>query len=240
MRAWKLWSRGKEIKTISVAEPRLASWEKSTHPAQVRLRAYLDDLVAAVGPLPDDSDPLFLHLSIDVGSPDRLLRHYDLENYLTPLFGRRWFNPARFVLVSAAKYVGGGSHLTVGVASPRLAELTAWKCFSLASGSGPQSKAWKENLRTTLAETHPSRLPDGPAKVQLAWRCSPRRNWVSLWKPTGDAMGPVLGTDRPESPFNPRDDRTVSLALHRNDDPDIGNDIHVGMWWRAGAMPSRS
>ena len=27
----------------------------------------------------------------------------------------------------------------------------------------------------------------------MAFRCSLRRNWVWLWKPTGDALAPVLG-----------------------------------------------
>jgi len=66
----------------------------------------------------------------------------------------------------------------------------------------------------------------------LAWRCSATRNWVWLWKPTGDAMGPVLGEPDACHPFNPNDDRIVALALHLNADPATGHEVDVAMWWR--------
>jgi len=58
------------------------------------------------------------------------------------------------------------------------------------------------------------------------------RNWVNLWKPTGDAMGPVLG-ENPSRRFNPDDDRIVSLGLHLNLDREAGYAVDVGMWWRS-------
>ena len=112
---WQLWARGTTERQVDGITPLLASWEKSSHPAQIRLRAYLSATVAALLPLPADG-PLFLHLDVDVEDPTRLLRHYDLENYLTPLFGSRWLPASRFVLVSARKFVGGGSHIAWGVA----------------------------------------------------------------------------------------------------------------------------
>ena len=72
-----------------------------------------------------------------------------------------------------------------------------------------------------------------PAEVHLAWRCSPNLNWVNLWKPTGDAMGPVLGYVSPDNLYHPRDDRIVYLSMHKTIDPSIGYDVQVGMWWRA-------
>lgn len=53
-----------------------------------------------------------------------------------------------------------------------------------------------------------------------------------LWKPTGDAMGPVLGEPDPRNPYNVADDRIVDLTLHRQIDKSIGHDIHVGLGWR--------
>ena len=41
-----------------------------------------------------------------------LIRHHDLENYLTPLVRR--LGAEHFNLVEAAKRVGGGSRLTIG------------------------------------------------------------------------------------------------------------------------------
>lgn len=107
---WQLWQAGSIERQVEGIFPLLASWESRTHPAQIRLREYLDDLIAQLMPLPEDV-PLFLHLDVDVQDPQRLLRHYDLENYLTPLFGSRCLPSSRFMLVSAKKYVGGGSRI---------------------------------------------------------------------------------------------------------------------------------
>jgi hypothetical protein len=47
---------------VSGIRPLLASWEKRTHPEQVRLRSYLEDLTSRLGPLPPAPTGLFLHL----------------------------------------------------------------------------------------------------------------------------------------------------------------------------------
>ena len=232
MHSWQLWTHGDVLKEIHGIEPRLASWEKNTHPAQIRLRAYLGDLMTSVMPLSIEPRTLSLHLEIDVQKPERLLHHYDLENYLTPLFGRQWLDASRFVHVTACKKVGGGSSLTISTAQAQRSSMEEWEHFSCFVGSGTQLPRWKADLRTKLAATQPQVLPDGQAHVHLAWRCSPDRNWVSLWKPTGDAMGSVLGESNQNRLFSPRDDRIVSLALHRTTDASIGHDVEVGMWWR--------
>ena len=164
--------------------------------------------------------------------PHRLTRHYDLENFLTPLFGTRHLDAKRFVLVTAHKKVGGGSCLTVGRvrAIDEAGFREGWSHFTFRAGGG--ASVWKASLRSALAASNCEPLPPGPAEVILAWRCSPRRNWVSLWKPTGDAMGPILGEPLPKNPFYPNDDRIVRLALHRTSHADIGNTLDVAMWWR--------
>jgi hypothetical protein len=160
-----------------------------------------------------DGIRFFLHMDIDVREPARLLRHHDLENYLTPVVYR--LGSERFTYVSAKKQVGGSSRLRIGLAHPlpEIPEAETWGHFSYCAGSGVQTKGWKANLRAALAASEPLPLPPGPVEVHLAWRCSPRRNWVWLWKPTGDAMGPVLTEPDPRNPFNPNDDRIVSLGL---------------------------
>jgi hypothetical protein len=216
----------------------LAQWEKATHPAQQRLEAYLSWITTQLGPLPAESEPLFLDLEVDVREPHRLTRHYDLENFLTPLFGTRHLDAKRFVLVTAHKKVGGGSCLTVGrvrsIGEEGFPE--GWSHFSYRVSGGVDS--WKGNLRSALAARNPEPLPPGPVEVILAWRCSPGRNWVSFWKPTGDTMGPILGEPLPTKPFYPNDDRIVRLALHRNPDADTGNALDVAMWWRLEALQS--
>lgn len=41
----------------------------------------------------------------------------------------------------------------------------------------------------------------------------------------------MLGESRP---FNPLDDRIVELNCHLETDDRLGNEVVVGMWWRAG------
>jgi hypothetical protein len=86
-------------------------------------------------------------------------------------------------------------------------------------------------------------VSSGDVAVQLAWHClSGRnwrqpRNWSALWKPTGDAMGPILGPVHAQDAsnkrrFNPDDHRIVALGLHLNIDEKMEYDVEVGMWWR--------
>jgi hypothetical protein len=229
---WSLWTPEEVLKKITGFDPLLALWEKASNPAQQRLEAYLAWLASELGPLPPEPQPLFLHLEIDVHEPGRLTHHHDLENYLTPLFGSRYLDPRRFLLVSGHKKVDDGSHLVIG----RVREMTketlgeGWGHFSYHANN---ARLWKPNLRSSLATSNLEPLPPGPVEVILAWCCSPRRNWVNpLWKETGDAMGPILGEPSPTKPYSPKDDRIVRLAFHRNPDADRRNALDVAIWWR--------
>ena len=237
-----LWEPETTFHTIVDIHPQLASWDKLSHPSQVRLRGYLDTLMVALLPLPAADQPLFLHLDIDVRQPIFLLKHHDLENYLTPLFGAQRLDASRFVLVTARKFVGGGSKLLLGTARPVSDHLLgdSWQHFSHVAQVSLQSKPGKENLRTALAATNPIPLAAPAVEVQIAWSCSPRRNWVNLWKPTGDCMGPILGEENPLRPFAPHDDRITALKFHRTLDVSVGNAVHIDMWWRAAEPGSNT
>jgi len=228
---WQLWKAGSIERQLEGFTPLLASWEKNSHPAQIRLREYLDAVTSQMLPLPDDV-PLFLHLDVDVEDSMRLLHHYDLENYLTPLFGSRWLPSSKFHLVTAKKSVGGGSRITWGLAVPADLDDEAWSHFSFDAGQGTSKPQWKQRIRNALSSAGRSPLPPGPVKVRLAWCCADQRNWSSLWKPTGDAMEPVLGCKDPRRPYHLNDDRIVDLELHRNVDNKLGFNVVVGMWWR--------
>ena len=233
MISWQLWKPGAILKTLPNIEPRVASWNKKTDPEQVRVQTYLDKLESALTSLPRVGGDLFLHMDIDVEKPARLLHHCDLENYLTPVVYR--LGAQHFKFVSAEKRVGGGSQLVIGRADPLIDTdgLQEWEHVSIRAGSGTGTTAWKARLRETLARSCSKPLPPGiPVEVHLAWRCSPGRNWVNLWKPTGDTMGPVLGEPFANKPFYPNDDRIVRLGLHLNLDQQIGHAVDVGMWWR--------
>lgn len=229
---WQLWAQGESTCRMVGVVPLLASWEKSTHPSQVRLGKYLDEVKQSLTPLPE-GQPLFLHLHVDVEKPERLLHQYDLENYLTPLFGSRCLAHQQFVFVSARKTVGGGSWICCGIARPVDGDTGGWSHLSIKAGSGPDKSSWKERIREGLIANKMLPSPDGPMQVRLAWRCSEQRNWSALWKPTGDAMGPVLGVTNPVKPFDPLDDRIVDLELHVNRDNAVGHDVIVGIWWRS-------
>src|SRR4051812_20838721 len=96
---WQFWTEGAVERQCDDIHPLLASWDKKSHPSQVRLRAYLDDLICRLLPLSDNA-PLFLRLEVDVRDALRLVRHHDLENYLTPIFGSRYLPSAKFYLVT--------------------------------------------------------------------------------------------------------------------------------------------
>lgn len=231
MVSFDLWRPDSVLLTVSGIEPRLACWESKSHPQQIRLQSYLEELGSRLLPLPAMRGPLFLQLMVDVEAPERLLKHYDIENYLTPLFGQRLFDPDRFVLVQGRKRVGGGSHLKIGTVQPLDGHLERdrWESFACSAGRGQK---WKERLYDQFAASRPSPLPSGQVELHLSWRCAPVRNWVNLWKATGDAMSPVLGLENPRARFSPQDGRVTRLDLHLTDDPAMGYDVDVGMWWR--------
>src|SRR4051812_49012366 len=64
--------------------PRLASWEKTGHPDQVRLRAYLDDTKALLAESQVDG-PWALRLDVGLPVGRNLLNMADLDNYAYPL-----------------------------------------------------------------------------------------------------------------------------------------------------------
>ena len=171
---------------------------------------------------------LFLDLLVDVQRPDRLMKHYDVENYLTPLAGRLGWQ--RFVMAVGRKRVGGGSRLSVGIARASPPESRKFVTAVVDAGSGSTTGQWKSRLRDSVAALEMPMLPPGPVALELSWRCSPALNWVALWKPTGDAMGSILGEPDSRNPFNVADDRIVSLTLHRDIDPAMGRGVHVGFF----------
>jgi hypothetical protein len=216
---------------LEVKRPRLASWNSNTNREKIEVNAYLDEVVDALSPLPE-SDPLYLHMDIDVERSEHLLRHHDLDNYLSPLFEGGRLPPACFVHVSARKKVGGGSRILYGVAHPSSEEdVNTWQYFPMNVGSGPKLQ---ERLFEGLKVANLPSVPSGRAAVRLAWRCSATsRNWSKLWKGTIDTIGPVLGFSLPGKRFAPFDDRITDLEMHLIADETIGHDVIVGMWWRS-------
>lgn len=231
MTHWQFWRPGEVLAHIDGVQPLLESWNARDDPAQVRLQAYLDDLEARLSPLPEDQ-PLFLQMEIDVGTPERVLHHCDLDNFLYPVVRRIGWQ--RFRLAAATKYAGGGSRIAVGIAGVQGCPPPGyWHFFWCRAGSGVEKPEWKQRTRAALAAEGPGVLPPGPVEAHMAWRCSRRRNWAWMWKPTADALGPLLGEPDPAKPFHPDDGRISHLSLHLTRDESEGHNVDVAVWLRS-------
>lgn len=207
-------------------QPRLASWNASTHPDQIRLNAYLECAANLLLPrLEGLADPLGLRL--DVGLPDgvALLAEHDLDNYLFPLAthlskasGKGWAS------VVGTKRAGGGSLVGVGRAVPRdyaddtvIAEVTTTVSAS--------TTAFKEEISKQIKDLE--ELPPGPVRLNIAFTVGPHRAWANVWKPTIDSLDRLLGRTRPDRPWHPLDGRITQLGLHRHEDRELGNSIRM-------------
>lgn len=229
----KIYAPDEVITRVEGFSPRLASWNSKDHPDQIRLRTYLDDLRRRVGNLPSNTNS-FIRLCVDVVDERKLTRHHDVENYLTPLFGSKWFDHRQFPLVLGSKHVGAGSSLTIGTVTETETESfdAEWQHLSLNAGKSPTTKEWKQRINEFVENARPTQIEnDRHIEFHMAFRCATRRNWVWLWKPAGDALSPILGFDG-QNKYNPNDDRITSIALHRIDDDSLRNDVHVGIWWK--------
>ena len=66
-------------------------------------------------------------------------------------------------------------------------------------------------------------------QLQIAFAVGPRRNWLNLWKPTIDALDPLLVRINPQRDWHPRDGRIVDLGLHLAVDSAVGLDVEMSI-----------
>jgi len=76
-------------------------------------------------------------------------------------------------------------------------------------------------------------LPPGPVKLEVAYRVG-ARNWINLWKPTIDALDPLLGRTVSTRRWHPQDGRITDLAFHLTVDPALRYDVDL----RLNASPA--
>lgn len=168
-----------------------------------------------------------VELSVGVPEGSSLTEGGELDNHLLPLVSR--LGQRRVPAVFAHKRHASASTLTFEAARlrpddepPRMtARLTA----------AVEDVAWKEQLRDACAAVDHAPPARGPLSLDLAFTVSSLRDWTSLWKPALDSLGPVLGVADPDTPWAPRDDRVVSLGLHRTVDGSVGLDVVLSAWW---------
>ena len=176
-----------------------------------------------------------LALALEVGLPPTVTAvagGHDLDDYLFPVVDR--LGPARFDAVFAAKAQAARSYLRIGPASPR------------SDGAPPQVRArtttsatsidWKQELHDACREEVPAQAPPGPVAVELRFTVSRRRNWMALWKPALESLGPILGVTDPATPYRADYARVTSLGLHRRWDDTVGHRVGVEVWWHPAVV----
>lgn len=199
--------------------PQLASWNKATDPDQVRLREYLKDTAELLTPSLV-SGPWALRLDVGLPTGRDLIDLADLDNYAFPLATQ--LRNQDLVSVWCTKQHAETSRVLVVRAQEVAAPETT---FAVRANASSQTKAYKEQVRSAVA--HATELPPGGVHLQLAFVVGPRRNWLNLWKPTIDALDPLLGRTRPDRDWHPNDGRITDLGLHVNVDSSLGHDVLV-------------
>jgi hypothetical protein len=200
--------------------PRLASWNKSTHPDQVKLRQYLDQAEALLGERRPVTGPWALRLEVGLPAGQSLLDMADLDNYALPLAKR--LNSDTLVSVWASKRHATDSCI---IAAPARKTPPPNALCSVRTTASVDSVRYKEQVREGLADV--AELPAGPVRLQIALTVGPRRTWLNLWKPTIDALDPLLGRTSPDRLWHPKDGRIIELGLHLTTNNELGNDVQI-------------
>lgn len=202
--------------------PRLASWNKSTDPDQVRLREYLEDTAELLAPAMVASGPWALVLEVGLPTGRDLVDTADLDNYAFPLASR--LRAADLVSVWCSKRHADSSRVLVAPANETAGPSGTYTVRTTASA---QTTAYKEQVRSAVLGA--PQIPGEGVQLQLAFVVGPQRNWLTLWKPTIDALDPLLGRTREDRDWHPRDGRITDLGLHVAVDASLGHDIVVSI-----------
>lgn len=198
---------------------RLASWNKATDPDQVRLREYREDTAELLAPFLV-SGPWALRLDVGLPTGHDLIDMADLDNYALPLATR--LRSQELASVWCTKRHANTSRVVVTRPQEVAAPETT---FTVRTTASFQTRAYKQQVRA--AGAHATEMPAGAVRLQVAFVVGAQRNWLNLWKPTIDALDPLLGRTRPDREWHPKDGRITDLGLHVNVDPSLGHDVLV-------------
>lgn len=116
--------------------------------------------------------------------------------------------------------------MTIAPATP-VSDGPAHYSFDVMTTASAGKAAFKEQIRGQVADASP--LPGQGIALQLGFVVGPTRVWPNLWKPTIDALGPILGRDENAREWNARDGRITDLALHCSVDPALGNQVKIAI-----------
>lgn len=201
--------------------PRPASWNKADHPDQERLQAYLNDTEDLLGDSRVDGQ---WALRLDVGARatrDLLREVADLDNYVHPLADR--IRDSSLVSVWCTKQHDGQSFVQIEAARevPSPSEVLV-----VRTTASSESSKYKDQIKAAVAGG--GMLPDGPVRLELSFVIG-NRGWLGLWKPTIDALDPILGRTYPDNPYHPLDGRITELGMHLTVDRALGYDVLIGI-----------
>jgi hypothetical protein len=169
--------------------PQPASWMPFDHPDQVRLRKFL----AATEPLLADSrvdGPWALRLDVGLPTGQDPFKAADLDNYAHPLVSR--LKDSDLVSVWCTKQNSEQSFLRIEAAREKTPPPSTDVLVARPTASYTKP-AYKEQIRAVVAGE--AELAAGAVRLELAFVVGPGRNWLELWKPTIDALDPLLGRD---------------------------------------------
>lgn len=205
--------------------PRLASWNKANDRDQVGMRAYLDDTKELLA----DSrvnGPWALRLDVGLRPDQDLLDKRDLDNYAHPLASRLKDDPG-LVSVWCTKQYGEHSFGRIEAAREMPPPSDVLVATPTASYDRPGG-AYKKQIQAALAGV--TELPEGAVRIQLAFVVGFTMNWLNLWKPTIDALEPLLGRDpSANGPWCPRDGRITELGMHVTVDLTARYGVSIGI-----------
>ena len=183
--------------------------DKADHPSQRRLKEFLDDTEDLVAES-RISGPWSLRLDVGFASDRNLLDQSDLDNFAYPLAAR--LKDERLVSVWCTKKHNDQSYVRIEAArqtAPPLVDVVV--ATPTASYSKPGG-LYKRQVRAAVAEL--PQIPAGPVRLELAFVVGHTMNYLNLWKPTIDALGPLLGSDNSGREWSPDDGRITELGMH--------------------------
>lgn len=189
--------------------PALDSWNKADDPDQTRLRAFIDDTEELVAASRVDG---IWALRLDVGLPgeEGLLHQKDLDNYALRLAFR--LQDAGLVSVWCTKQQSEQSFVRIESAR----EVPPPKNMLIAEPTASYARpdhAYHQQIQAAVAAA--AQLPaDRPVRLELAFVVGPAWNWLNLWKPTIDALVPLLGHSGSRRTWDPLDGRITELGMH--------------------------
>jgi hypothetical protein len=163
-------------------------------------------------------------LRLDVGAPitrDLLREVADLDNYAHPLADR--MRDSSLVSVWCSKQHDDQSFVQIEAAIEVSPPSEVLVVRTTASSESPE---YKDQIKAAVAGV--GMLPDGPVRLELAFVIG-NRGWLGLWKPTIDALDPILGRTYPDNPYHPLDGRIIELGMHLTVDRALGYDVLIGI-----------